>query len=405
MQPCFRFMNAVFFLAALGCFLSPAGMAACMADGVQASPPVLVRVAALQDVARDDSTDIAPDEEGALGEKPVRRDGQLLRAGVYLSAPFIMEKKDGGYYGMLPDIWSAVEERLGLRTEYTLYHNLNELLEAAKEKQVDVILTNLAVTYERAAVLDFSYPWYDSGQRIMVSNENKGGDVLDELINNGKIRSYAWLLLLILFLALVTTIVRQKLDPDSQAGWRDGFASTLHDIILAAKSGQLQISHLGWRGKLISSAWMVIGVALVAYVTSTVTSAMTTVSLTHDINSVLDLHNKKVGVVAGSQAEQYLGHLGLKPVPFNELADIYAAFNKKELRAVVTDAPMLEYYVHTTPEAHAKVVGNLFNKDKYAIGFAKGHRDIVADVSKEIIRMHQRGVLEKIRTGYFGVQH
>lgn len=344
--------------------------------------------------------DAAGEEEDEAPPRDLR--GRVVCAGVYLSAPFVMHRENGSYYGMLPDIWKALEDRLGFTTEYELYHNLHSLFEAAGDRRIDMIFTNLAVTYERTALLDFSYPWYDSGLRIMVSDENKSGAVLEQLINNGQIRSYAWLLLVIVLLALATTAFRQRTDPGP---WRDGFASTLHDLILAAKSGQLQISHLGWKGKLISSAWMVMGVALVAYVTSTVTSAMTTVSLTHDISSVFDLRGKDVGTPADSQAERYLTNLGLKVRPFDELDDAFAAFNNKEVRALVMDAPMLEYYAHTHPEAKAKVVGNTFNKDKYAFGFIKGNRDLVADVSKEIIRMQQRGVLEKIKTSYFGVHH
>lgn len=95
-----------------------------------------------------------------------------LQVGLYVSPPFV--KAAGGHYsGMAVDLWTDVAQREGLTFEYRVLPTLVALTNAVASGDIDVAVTNLTITKDRATRLDFSQPWFDGGPRIMV---NDGGN-------------------------------------------------------------------------------------------------------------------------------------------------------------------------------------------------------------------------------------
>ena len=326
---------------------------------------------------------------------------ERLKVGVYESPPFVMRAADGSFQGMAVDLWKVTTKPLNIDSEYIQYHNFRQLTNAAVRGEIDVILTNFTVTHERAQVLSISYPWFDAGMRVMVNHEHKFG-VFEELMDSGRIYPYIWLTLLLAALTVLITLVRRRFDENFHKEWRLGLAASFHDLILAAKSGRIPHAFFGWVGYVLSGLWMIVGVALIAYVTSTLTTAMTTVSLTSSIHSLYDLPGKSVGALAGSVGYDFLRSRGIDVQSYDELGEAVADLNERKLDAIVADSPVLEYWVYAHPELELDVVGNLFYPEKYAFAASKGHDDLMRSVSLEIIRLHEQGELKTMKEKYFG---
>lgn len=324
-----------------------------------------------------------------------------LKIGVYDSPPFVRIAADGSFQGMAVELWQTATKGLNIVSEYIQYHNFKNLTDAAIRGDVDVIVTNFTVTRERAEVLDISYPWFDAGMRIMVNDEHKFG-VFEELMDSGRISPYLWLTLLLFALTLLITLFRRRFDAGFHKEWKAGLASSFHDLILAAKSGRIPYAFFGWLGYLLSALWMIVGVALIAYVTSTLTTAMTTVSLASGIHSLYDLPGKDVGVLSGSVGYDFLRSMGMDVQVYDELDAAVNDLHQKKLDAIVADAPVLEYWVYTRPELELDVVGNLFYPEKYAFAANKSREDLMRAVSLEIIRLHESGELKATKEKYFG---
>jgi ABC-type amino acid transport substrate-binding protein len=268
--------------------------------------------------------------------------------------------------------------------------------------EVDVLLTNFTVTHERAALLAISYPWFDTGLRVMV-NSDHSSTVFHELLDSGRLVSYLWLAALMLVLTVLITILRRRVDTTFTKEWKTGLASSFHDLIVAAKSGRISYAFFGWIGYILSGVWMIVGVALIAYVTSTLTTAMTTVSLHSGINSLYDLPRQSVGVVTGTVSHDLLNSLGITVRDYDALDDAVNALLNSTVGAVVADAPELEYLAFTRPELGLSVVGNLFYPEKYAFAANGSQRSLMDAISLEIIKMHERGDLKALREKYFGM--
>ncbi|MDR5866540.1 transporter substrate-binding domain-containing protein [Halomonas koreensis] len=87
--------------------------------------------------------------------------------------PFeMMDQESGEMVGFDMDIIAEVAERAGF--EYNLRTmDFNGIIPAVQTGNVDIAIAGITITDERAEIVDFSDPYYDSGLRLLV---NQGDD-------------------------------------------------------------------------------------------------------------------------------------------------------------------------------------------------------------------------------------
>lgn len=327
-----------------------------------------------------------------------------LKAGIYVSPPFVM-KEGSGFSGMAIELWDMVATDLDLKTQYVEYDTFRDLVSATEHGEVDVAVTNLTITKDRARRIDFTHPWFDAGLRIMVGEEQGAGfwRVLGGLQASGHLKAYAWIIAIILLATVVLTFFDRHFDTNFPRRWREGIAESFYTVMSVATSGKppSRKNLFGWMGRIWQGLWLVCGVAVLAYVTSSVTSVMTTLSLTSQINSAADLPGHPVGVFTGSVAEQYARDSGLHVRSYPHIEDAVQALENGRILAIVGDAPVLEYYVHTNPGVPLRVVGPIFDPDKYGFGLPPNSQ-LTRPLSIELIGAHESEAIEEIRKRYFG---
>lgn len=325
-----------------------------------------------------------------------------LTVGVYVSEPFVMLMDDGSFQGLAIELWETISKSLGISSEYIRYYTFKEMFEATLNQEIDIILTNLTVTYERASLLTMSYPWFDAGIRVMVNKEYEN-TVFSVLRESGRFGTYLLLIALMVTLTLLITLVRRHIDTSFTKEWKIGLSQSFHAMIRAAKSGEISPpAYLGWIGYILSAMWMVVGVAIMVYVTSTLTVAMTSVYLHPKINSLYDLPGRAIGVVSGSVSEDFMRSMGIDTKGYDSVAAAIDELHAKKIDAVVAPAPVLEYWAHSRPHLDLLVVGNLFHPEKYAFAANETHKDLMNAISLNIIKMHDSGELLLLKSKYFG---
>ncbi|PSJ61638.1 ABC transporter substrate-binding protein [Mesorhizobium soli] len=328
---------------------------------------------------------------------------RLVNVGVYVSPPFVVSQSDG-YSGMAIDLWEKVAGRLKVVSDYRQFQNYGELVDAVSKGAVDVAVTNLTITESRAKIVDFTHPWFDAGLRIMVP-DNDGtspSEVFGRLADSGHLRTYAWIAVCIFLATMFMTLFDRRFDMDFPTKWRDGLAESFYHVMSIATSGKTNRRNLfGWLGRAWQAMWMVCGIAIIAYLTSSIASVMTVAELSNEINSLADLRGKVVGVRAGSVSEAYVKKLYITTKPYDHIDEAAAALARDEVDAVVADSPVLEYFVFTHPDMHLKVIGNTFQPDKYGFAFTVGS-PLTRPASIAVLAAQERGDLEAIRSRYFG---
>ncbi|UJQ94489.1 transporter substrate-binding domain-containing protein [Mariluticola halotolerans] len=335
--------------------------------------------------------------------EPAVQDGGVVNVGVYLSPPFIM--KDGDLYtGMAAELWQAVSARSDLASKFVEFDTPRALIDATANGEIDVAVTNLSITKDRAQRIDFTQPWYDSGLRIMV-NET-GGNGLDDLFHglrdSGYLRSYVWLTLVIIAATFLLTLFDRRFDKEFPRTWGAGLTESFYHVMSIATSGKTSRKKMfGSFGRFFAAIWLVCGVAVLAYVTSSVTSVMTAAAISNQINEAEDLPGREIGVFAGSVGEEHMRAEDLRTRPYNNIEEAAEALRTRRIDAIVADAPVLEYYANSAAGSGLDVVGPIFMPDKY--GFATPlDSNLGRLITLNLLGAREDGTVERLRTKYFG---
>ncbi len=94
-----------------------------------------------------------------------------LKVGVNpLFKPFSFEK-DSKRTGVDVDIAALLAEKLGVKLEVVVPKSFGELIPMVRDGRIDVIMAGMSITFDRAKVVDFTDPYFETGLTVMV---NKG---------------------------------------------------------------------------------------------------------------------------------------------------------------------------------------------------------------------------------------
>jgi len=107
------------------------------------------------------------------------RDKAVLVVGMELAyPPFEMAGKDGQPEGVSPDIARALGEFLHRKTEI-LNLPFDGLIPSLKTGKIDLIISSMTATEERARSLDFSEPYLSTGLCLLVGKQSSLGAAAD----------------------------------------------------------------------------------------------------------------------------------------------------------------------------------------------------------------------------------
>lgn len=328
-----------------------------------------------------------------------------VKVGVILAPPFVMQTATG-YGGMAIDLWQNVADKLGLSYQYERLPTFKALLDAVAAGKVDIAVMDLTITQDRLQRMDFTQPWFDSGQRVMIESTQRWSFVtfIQNMERSGHLQVYLGIAILILIATAALTIFDRYFDEEFHPEWHKGFIESFYQVVSVATSGKNSHKRLfGVYGRIIAALWMVCGVGVVAYVTSSITSVMTTTSLTSQITSKTSLPGKTVGVLKGTVGEAYCFDEALACVSYDTPGEMVAALQDRSIDALIGDAAILEYYAHTHPKQPVAVVGGLFRREK--IGFATPlGSPLTRPMTLAIVADMQSGLIDRLHAKYFGDQ-
>lgn len=330
-----------------------------------------------------------------------------LKVGVFVNPPFVMAD-DQRFTGMAVDLWEDLAAKLDRQYRYIEFRTTHDLVQAAASGTIDVAVSNLTINQSRAERVDFTQPWFDGGMRIMTRTDQGQGisNLIEGLSNAGFLRAYGWIAFIILAATVLLTFFDRRFDKAFPQRWRDGIAESFYTVMSVATSGKPppRKNLFGWVGRIWQGVWLVCGIAVLAYVTSSVTSVMTTLSLTNQIQALGDLADKPVGVLTGTVEEDFAQAQGLRTTSYPGLGDAVKGLENGDIDAIIADAPVLEYHAYTHAGQSLKVVGRLFEPHKY--GFALPRQSpLTRPLTVQLLGALDSDEVDTLRTRYFGAPH
>jgi ABC-type amino acid transport substrate-binding protein len=228
-----------------------------------------------------------------------------------------------------------------------------------------------SITAEREQMLDFSHPFYESGLQILVlsTGESSTFAAFAALFQPGTLIVLGLLVVALLVNSHILWWFERRKNAESfPEDYKQGmFEALWWNMSTLITAGCENKSPTGLIGRLAAIGWMIASIATVAYITATLSAALTVSTLTSDVRSVSDLIGKQVGTVAASAAEKSLKARGLDVRGYDSVEQACNALLNGEVKAVIYDQPLLRYFLATHPGIKLQLVGDVFERQDYGI--------------------------------------
>ena len=327
-----------------------------------------------------------------------------LRVAVWPVAPFIVSEGDGQYSGFSIDLLGDIADAVGFDVAYVPVDSVGAQLEAVRTGQADLAISAISITSAREKFIDYSGSMFESGIQVMVANSTGELSPLTFLRN-----IFSPTVLFVFMLMVVGTILtgvfvwawerrhgNDHFTNEGAHGIFDGIwwaTVTLFTIGYGDKVPHKVLS------RIVTMAWMFVGVMMVAIVTAQVTSSVTVERLEASISSVSDLAGKDVITYPGTTSWDYLLGHGVDPRPVDSIDDAYRQVRSGEADAFVFDASIIQWLVAN--RSGVKAAGPIIQPENYGIVFPQGS-SWIEPVNQSLLRLRENGQYERLKKSYFG---
>jgi polar amino acid transport system substrate-binding protein len=328
--------------------------------------------------------------------------GKVLRVAIKPIAPFVL-RQGTEVTGFSIDLWNALAESLKVETAWVEVATVGDQLQAVKSGKADAAIAAITITRERENDVDFTQPYFDSGLQIMVHAQggNRFLDAFDS-IPWATIATLLGTFVAIMFvMANVLWIVERRTSRHFQKGYLKGMGEGLWGVALIVATGEhgdREAPRLVKR-LIVFFMWLV-GVVLIAQLTATVTSTQTVDRLNSKIRGPTDLAGKKIATVHATVAADYLTEQGLIYVDVASAEEGCDLLLQGDVQAMVFDAPTLQYLAAKRGNGVLRVVGPIFEAQKYGIAVADGS-PLRKRINRALLEMYEDGRYRALYNKWF----
>ena len=302
------------------------------------------------------------------------------------------------------DIWEKIAAANGWGFDYTRFDSIESGLQAITDGSVDILVGNAPINKDNLARVEFSQPFFHSGLQILTTDNQKTiqSRLFSDIKDLMKLEIFWVILGGIIILTTAVFFFERKHNPDFPKGRKEGIAEAFYYVMTLALTGKSVYKGFpGVLGRMVLLLWVLLGIISVAYVTSSITSAMTVEKLSNTIENPRDLQRKTVAVLADSPAEVFVKNAGIDEIPVNDIQDAVKELLAKHADAVVADAAVLQSFDFNNPRLPLRVVGRVFQVENYGFAMPIGS-PLRMPLNRELAKMQESQQIHTILAGYFG---
>ncbi len=316
--------------------------------------------------------------------------------------PFVM-RQNGQLTGFSIELWQEIARQLGVETTFKMQDSFKAMLQQVTDRQVDAAIANISITSGREAVLDFSQPIFDAGLQILLPRGGSAaGDFIAAIWASGLLKILGWAVLVLIFVAHLMWFIERGRHPDIRKDYLAGIWDAFWWALIIVTGGGFEDKQpQRIMGRALAVFWIIASLFVTSIFIAKITTALTVSQLSTQISSFRDLHGKKVGVTEGSTAQAFLQRHHLKTIAYKDIKPLFADVVAGKLDAAVHDGPLVQYFASTEGKGRSRVVGGVFNPEKYGIAFPQGS-PLREKVNLALLRLRENGTYERLRKKWFG---
>lgn len=328
---------------------------------------------------------------------------QTLRVSTVTRPPFsmIQNNTDAGFS---IDLWKALMKDMRHNTEFVRAKQFSEMLDMVEDSTVDAAIANISITASRESRFDFSQPIFESGLQIMThSDRSNGASIWQALFSKDLFIAIA-LSFAVLFAGgmLMWRFERNHQDYFAMPARKAMFPAFWWALNLVVNGGFEERVPRSVFGRMFGVLLVISSLFIVSLVVARVTATLTIAEIQSSVSSINDLYRKTVGTTSGSTASSYLDKRDIRHHKYDDLETLLAAFEEKDLDAVVFDAPVLAYYANTEGRHSAQIVGPVFLRENYGI-ILPPNSPLAEPINQSLLRLREDGTYAQIYRKWFGM--
>jgi polar amino acid transport system substrate-binding protein len=305
-----------------------------------------------------------------------------LTVGVYRAAPFNIRQADGSWTGISVDLWREIASDLKVDFEFKEIP-VADRFNALMNGWVDVCIGPITVTAEREEQIDFTHRFFTSGLRVAMRakdaapNSNLVIPLLKELLSGHVLK----IVVSILGILVAASVLIWLCERRKNAAHFGGHGKRFPGIGSAVWWSAVTMTGVGYgdlyprtlTGRIVAVGWMFVSLVMISIFTATMASLLTAEKLggPKPIQTPQDLYGLSIGTAPDTTAAQYatMNHLKFKTMPAEELLP---ALKSGKIDAVINDAPILYYRIHTEYQNILVVLPIHLDEELYAFGVKEG---------------------------------
>lgn len=303
------------------------------------------------------------------------------------------------------EIWDNVADRMDLRYTTSSYPSVPDALDALMAGEVDAVVGPVSISSERVARMDLTQPYFRSSLSILSRKDKLGAwDRIRPFLNVKLLYALAVFLLVLAIVGTLLWLAERKASPEQfpRAPLRGIGNGMWCAIVTMSTTGYGDIAPVTLAGRIIAGSWMVVSIAFATSMVAGIASTLTLTGLGHTVIDTADkLPGKRVAVLEGSPAVDFVTDHGGRAIPAANLDSCYAALKDKRVDAIVFDRPQLLYFFRNKHDKEMAVSAARYQPQGY--GFAFGmHSPYMPRVDVEMLDMKEDGDLERVLKSWLG---
>lgn len=293
--------------------------------------------------------------------------------GITQTPPFVM-MENGKWSGLSISSWELVNRELEKDYEFREYPDLNSLLTAIEEGEIDFSINPITVTDQRMKKMDFSQPYFISHTAIARRSGSKIWTYLSNILSWNFISAILILVGVIFIFGFLVWIFERKANKEEfgegPRGILQGFwwsAVTMTTVGYGDKSPRT------FGGRFIGLIWMFLAIIMISSLTAGIASSLTVQNMQDEINSIEDLGRFEVATVQSSSSLELLDQYNVESKKVINAEEGVDLLMNRQTRLFVYDQPILNYIIEQKDlQDELEVLPKTLKKDYFSYSFPKG---------------------------------
>ncbi|HEX5554550.1 MAG TPA: transporter substrate-binding domain-containing protein [Chitinophagaceae bacterium] len=326
-----------------------------------------------------------------------------LMVGIAGTPPFVVDTANDD--GISIEIFQAMALQLGWKYKIKYFDDVPQALQALESGKIDVVAGPVSITSERAQKVSFTQPYYQSSLSIL--SRTDAPSLWQRISPFFSTHFFIAVGIFILILGGVGTVLwlteREDNSEQFPAEPAKGIANGMWcAIVTMSTTGYGDKAPVTFWGRLVAASWMVVSIIFATTMVAGIASTLTLTGLNTTVISTANaLAGKKVAVVAGSPAEDFIRHYRGGEVEIKSLQEGYDKLKAKQVDAVVYDRPQLLYFLQQHQDDGVAVSIAEYSPQGY--GFALPlHSRLLHRVNIELLTMEESGRVDRIVSDWLG---